>query len=143
MNTRNILIAGSLVAGALVLSPGTATAAACAFDPNRVEYSDDAKIAKRQHRTYCIYRLIGRDGAFTAKGRAWIDLRNGAVRPAGTAGKAAAQLSRYRKLGLWNPNRIEYSDSPVRAVKQFTTWYAKGYIALSGGWTKRGQARFR
>lgn len=121
---------------ASAFTAGTAAAATrrCAYDPNRVEYADDAKIAAKQHRSYCRYRLIGRNGAWTAKGRAWIDLRNGDVH---SRKPAEVQLRRYRDLGLWNPNTIEYADSASRALKQFKTWFAKGYITSNGNWTDR------
>ncbi|MFI9554674.1 hypothetical protein [Nonomuraea endophytica] len=146
MNTRTIitaaLAAGAL--GALTLFPGTASAAKekCAFAPNRVEYSDNSKVAKRQHRTYCKNELIGRDGALTAKGRAWNDLRNGSTHPPKSEEQAGTELYRYHKLGLWNPDKIEYAGSAARALKQFTNWYSKDYIDVDGSWTKRGKARF-
>lgn len=147
MNTRTIitaaLAAGAL--GALALFPGTASAAKdkCAYDPNRVEYSDNSKVAKRQHRTYCKHDLIGRDGALTAKGRAWNDLRTGATPPARTEEQAGTQLYRYHKLGLWNPDKVEYAGGAARALQQFKNWHSREYLDVNGGWNKRGKARFR
>ncbi|MFI6291842.1 hypothetical protein ACIBEJ_09680 [Nonomuraea sp. NPDC050790] len=146
MNTRTIitaaLAAGAL--GALALFPASAAAAKdrCAFAPNRVEYSDNSKIAKRQHRTYCKNDLIGRDGSLTAKGRAWQNLRNGETAPAGSEEQAGTQLYRYHKLGLWNPDKVEYAGGAARALKQFKNWHSREYLDVKGGWNKRGKARF-
>ncbi|MEV0583785.1 hypothetical protein [Nonomuraea sp. NPDC050310] len=135
-------LSGVLLAGGLPLTATPAAASACAFDPNKVEYADDARIARKQHAYYCRHRLISARGALTAKGAAWFDLRNGTTPPARTDRAAERQLRGYRDLGLWNPNRIEYADAPRPALRQFKSWFKKGYISPEGAWTKKGKARF-
>ncbi|TJZ56829.1 hypothetical protein FCH28_04725 [Streptomyces piniterrae] len=50
------------------------------------------------------------------------------------------ELSRLQKTGWFNPNRIEYSDDAVTALKQFTRWLNKGFVAPNGAWTAAGEA---
>lgn len=137
------IVAGALATGGVALATGTASAAAtCKHDPNKIEYSDSARIAAKQYKRWCRFGLIASDGGWTLKGRTWIDLRNGDTPKARTTKAVNAQLGKYRRLGLWNPNKIEYADSATHALAQFKSWYVKGYISLDGGWTKRGLAQF-
>ncbi|GGT16739.1 hypothetical protein ACFFV7_41470 [Nonomuraea spiralis] len=101
------LAAGTLAAGGMA---GVATAdtshaevtharlARCAFDPNEVDHPDDATRARKKHATYCRYGLLDRTGAWTAKGRAWIALRNGDT-PA-----ALARFERWFAKGWIGPD---------------------------------------
>ncbi|WP_433329251.1 hypothetical protein [Spirillospora sp. CA-294931] len=53
--------------------------------------------------------------------------------------RATKELRRLRATGWWNPNKIEYSDDPVTALKQFKYWLDKDYIAPDGGWSPKGR----
>ncbi|GAA4090516.1 hypothetical protein [Nonomuraea soli] len=130
-----------LTAGTVLATP--ASASGCRLDHNRIEYPSDPAVARKQNRFFCRYGIIDASGGLTRKGVAWLGLVNGHTPAARTELTAHGQLLAYRRLGLYDPNKIEYADDSLIASRQFKKWFAKGYIKPDGGWTKRGQAQSR
>lgn len=141
--TSLALTCALLCAGVTLISAPAAAAVRCAVTFDGVDYADDPQTARRQHAFYCRHRLINAKGVPTGKGRVWFRLRAGTTPPARSARRVARQLALYRRLGFWNPRKIEYADGRRAALAQFKTWFRQGYIAVNGGWSEKGKARFR
>lgn len=144
MRKVSVLAAVTGVLVAVLVAPASAAPSGkCALKPSRIHYSADVSEAKRENRFLCRHGLIDASGGPTGKGIAWMGLTNGHTPAARTRPAARAQLTAYRRLGLWDPNKIEYADDELIALRQFKQRYARGLIKPDGGWTQRRHKQSR
>ncbi|GAA4068482.1 hypothetical protein [Nonomuraea soli] len=121
-----------------LMSQGADVAASASARASELRASAEAKASELRDQASAAASDLA-SAAASASGAAGQAIEDLKIKLTENRDQAQQELERLRQAGVYDPNKVEYSDDPVTALKQVKERLEQGLVDLQGNLTEKGR----